>query len=70
MGFLGSSAVKNLSANAGDVVSVPGSGRFPAAGNGKPTPVFLPGKSQGQRSLVGYSPCDCKRVRRNLATKQ
>ena len=40
MGFLGSSAVKNLSANAGDVVSVPGSGRFPAAGNGKPTPVF------------------------------
>ena len=25
----------------------------------QPTPVFLPGesKSQGQRSLVGYSPC-------------
>ena len=22
-----------------------------------PTPVFLPGKSHGQRSLVGYSPC-------------
>ena len=22
----------------------------------QPTPVFLPGKSQGQRSLVGYSP--------------
>ena len=22
----------------------------------KPTPVFLPGKSQGQKSLVGYSP--------------
>jgi len=22
----------------------------------KPTPVFLPGKSQGQRSLEGYSP--------------
>ena len=21
-----------------------------------PTPVFLPGESQGQRSLVGYSP--------------
>ena len=21
-----------------------------------PTPVFLPGKSQGQKSLVGYSP--------------
>ena len=24
------------------------------------TPVFLPGKSQGQRSLVGYNPWDCK----------
>ena len=23
---------------------------------GQPTPVFLPGESQGQRSLVGYSP--------------
>ena len=22
----------------------------------EPTPVFLPGKSHGQRSLVGYSP--------------
>ena len=34
------------------------------------TPVFLPGKSRGQRSLAGYSPWDCKRVRHNLATKQ
>ena len=25
-----------------------------------PTPVFLPGESQGQRSLVGYSPCGHK----------
>ena len=25
-----------------------------------PTPVLLPGKSHGQRSLVGYSPWDCK----------
>ena len=33
----------------------------------QPTPVFLPGKSHGQRSLVGYSPRDC-RVRHNLAT--
>ena len=24
------------------------------------TPVFLPGKSHGWRSLVGYSPWDCK----------
>ena len=25
-----------------------------------PTPLFLPGKFHGQRSLVGYSPWDCK----------
>ena len=25
-----------------------------------PTPVFLPGEFQGQRSLVGYSPWGCK----------
>ena len=26
----------------------------------QPTPVFLPGKSHGKRSLVGYSPWGCK----------
>ena len=26
----------------------------------QPTPVFLPGESHGQRSLVGYSPKGCK----------
>ena len=26
----------------------------------QPTPVFLPGKPHGQRSLVGYSPCGHK----------
>ena len=26
----------------------------------QPTPVFLPGESQGQGSLVGYSPWVCK----------
>ena len=29
-----------------------------------PTPVFLPGKFHGQRSLVGYSPCDHKELDR------
>ena len=24
--------------------------------------VFLPGKSQEQKSLVGYSPCSCKEL--------
>ena len=27
-----------------------------------PTPVFLPGESHGQRSLVGYSPWGCKEL--------
>ena len=33
------------------------------------TPVFLPGKSHGQRSLAGYSPRG-RRVRHDLVTKQ
>ena len=33
-------------------------------------PVFLPEKSHGQRSLVGYGPQDHKRVGYNLVTKQ
>ena len=36
----------------------------------QPPPVFLPGKSPGQRSLVGYSPQGHQRVRHDLATKQ
>ena len=35
----------------------------------QPIPVFLPGKSHGQRNLVGYSPWGRTRVRHNLATK-
>ena len=34
----------------------------------QPTPVFLPGKSHGQRSMVGYSPWDC-RVEHDVATE-
>jgi len=30
----------------------------------QPTAVFLPGKSHGQRSLVGYSPWGCKESNR------
>ena len=35
-----------------------------------PTPVFLPGKSHRQRSLVGCSPWGHKRLGHNLVTKQ
>ena len=48
------SVVKNPLANVGDMGSVPGSGRSPEKGTA--TPVFLPGKFHGQRSLTGYSP--------------
>ena len=34
----------------------------------QPTPVFLPGKSYGQRILVGYSPCDHKELDMTEAT--
>ena len=36
----------------------------------QPTPVSLPGKSYGQRSLAGYSPWGRKRAGHDLATKQ
>ena len=46
--------IKNLPANRGGARgtgSIPGSGRFPWIRKRQPTPVFLPGKSHGQRSL-------------------
>ena len=49
--------------------SVPGLGGSPGEGYEQPTLVFLPGKSHGQRSLVGYNPWGRKRVRRDWATK-
>ena len=36
MGFPGGSLVKNPPANAGDMGSIPGSGRSPGRGNGNP----------------------------------
>ena len=51
--------VKNPPANAGDIrdmSSIPGSGRSPGEGNGKPTPGFLPKKSHEQMSPADYRP--------------
>ena len=56
MVFPGGSVVKNLPANAENESLIPESGRFLGEGEWLPTPVFLPGKSHGQRSLEGYSP--------------
>ena len=45
-------------------------GKIPWRRKWQPTLVFLPGKSYGQRSLVGYSPWGCKSQTRlsNLTT--
>ena len=56
--FPGSSDGKASACNAGDLGSTPGSGRSPR--KWQPTPVLLPGKFHGQRSLLGYSPWDHK----------
>ena len=48
----------------------PWAGKIPWRRKWQPTPAFLPGKSRGQRSLVGYSPWGCKRVEHNLVTKE
>ena len=45
--------VKNPTANAGDKRDA---GLIPWRRESQLTPVFLPGESHGQRSLVGYSP--------------
>ena len=51
--------VKIPHANAGDARDaglISGLGRSPGERNGNPPPVFLPGKSHGQRNLMGCSP--------------
>ena len=59
----GGSEVKASACKAGDLGLIPG---FPWGRKWQPTPVFLPGESHGQRSLVGYSP----RGRKELDTTE
>ena len=62
-GFPGSAVIKNLPTSAGDardVDLIPWLGRFWSRKR-QPTPVFLPGKYYGQRSLARYDgPCGHK----------
>ena len=69
IGFPGDPVVKkkNPPANSG---FNPWVGKIPWRRKWQPTPVFLPGKSHGQRSLMGYSPGGHWRVRHDWATKQ
>ena len=55
-GFPHSLVGKEPACNTGDLGSNPGSGRSPGKRMDTHS-VFLPGKSHGQSSLVGYSPC-------------
>ena len=55
MASLVAQMVKNLPCNVGEPGSIPGWGRSWRR-KWQTTPVFLPGKSRGQRSLAGYSP--------------
>ena len=54
--FPGSSDDKEFACNAGDLGSIPALGKIPWRRKWLPTPVFSPGKSLEQRSLVAYSP--------------
>ena len=56
MGSPGGSDGKESACNAADPGSIPGLGRSPGEGKWLSTPLFLPGESHGQKSLVGYSP--------------
>ena len=57
MGFTGGRVVQNPPASAGDAGD---SGSISWRRKWQPSPVFLPGKFHGQRSLVGYYPWDCR----------
>ena len=68
-GFPDGSVDKESACNArdiGDAVSIPGSERTLREGKWHPTPVFLPEKSHGQGSPVGYSPKGLKETTEQL----
>ena len=56
LSFPGGSGTKDSACNGRRPRLYPGLGRSLGEGKWQPTPVFLPGKSQGQRSLECYSP--------------
>ena len=55
-GFPGDSDSKESAWDAGNLGSIPGSGRSPWRREWQPTEAFLSGEFLKQRSLVGYSP--------------
>ena len=59
-GFLGGSDGKTSASNAGGLCVCPRVGKISWRREWLPTPVLLPGKSHGQRSLLDFSPWGCK----------
>ena len=55
--LFGGAVLKKPPANAGDTRDM---GKIPWRRRQHPTPVFLPGKFHGQRSLVGFSLWGCE----------
>ena len=55
-GFSGGSVIKESTCQCKRRRFDPWIGKIPWRRKWQPTPVFLPGKSHGQKSLVGYSP--------------
>ena len=52
--------IKASVCNAGDMGSIPGSGRSPGEGNGNPIQYPCLGKSIDRGAWAGYSPWGCK----------
>ena len=68
MDFPGDSDGKESTCNAGDLGSIPGLGRSPGGGHGNPLHYSYLEKTYVQRSLVGYSPQDRKKLDMTEAT--
>ena len=61
-------SVKECTCQAGNVGSIPGSGRSPGEETGHPFQYSCLENPHGQRSIPGYSPRGSQRVRQDLVT--
>ena len=68
-GFPGCSDSKESACNAGDLGLIPGFGRSPGGGPGKPLQYSCLENPHGQRRLLGYSPWGHKVSEMTEATK-
>ena len=59
-GFPDGSDGRESACNVGDLVSIPGFGRSPGGGHGKPLQYSSLENPHGQGNLVGYNPWGCK----------